>query len=92
MGNSSYRWSTVYGGYGDFSDSVTAKSFAKIGGTSSQFLKADGSVDANVYFYIVMYCHVDFHQSHAFCDTAKVQKTGKGEQNNTRSMKFHENP
>ena len=49
MGNSSYRWSTVYGGYGDFSDSVTAKSFAKIGGTSSQFLKADGSVDTNTY-------------------------------------------
>ena len=47
MGNSSYRWSTVYGGYGNFSNSVTANAFAKIGGTSSQFLMADGSVSTN---------------------------------------------
>ena len=44
-------------------------------------------VDANVAFHIFMYCHVDFHQSHAFFDTAKVQKTEKGKQNKTRSMK-----
>ena len=49
MGTSAYRWSTVYGGYGNFSNSVTANAFAKIGGTSSQFLKADGSVDSNTY-------------------------------------------
>ena len=32
-----------------FSSSVTANSFVKSSGTSSQFLKADGSVDANAY-------------------------------------------
>ena len=47
MGTSAYRWSTVYGGYGNFSNSVTANAFAKIGGTSSQFLMADGSVSTN---------------------------------------------
>lgn len=31
------------------STSVTANSFVKLGGTSSQFLKADGSVDSTVY-------------------------------------------
>jgi hypothetical protein len=32
-----------------FSSSVTANSFVKSGGTSSQFLKANGSVDSNTY-------------------------------------------
>ena len=32
-----------------FYDSVTASSFIKSGGTSSQFLKADGTVDSNAY-------------------------------------------
>jgi hypothetical protein len=32
-----------------FSSSVTATSFIRIGGTSAQFLKADGSVDSNAY-------------------------------------------
>lgn len=32
-----------------FSGSVTATSFIKSGGTSNQFLKADGSIDANTY-------------------------------------------
>jgi hypothetical protein len=32
-----------------FTKNVTALSFTKSGGTSSQFLKADGSVDSNVY-------------------------------------------
>ena len=32
-----------------FSSSITASSFVKSGGTSSQFLKADGSVDTNTY-------------------------------------------
>lgn len=36
-------------GAGNFSSSLTASSFVKSGGTSSQFLKADGSVDSSVY-------------------------------------------
>jgi hypothetical protein len=38
----------VIGG-GNFSGSIGALSFIKSGGTSSQFLKADGSVDSNTY-------------------------------------------
>lgn len=34
---------------GSFSSTVTASSFIKTGGTSSQFLKADGSIDSTVY-------------------------------------------
>ena len=36
-------------GTGKFSSNLTANSFIKIGGTSSQFLKADGSVDSTTY-------------------------------------------
>jgi hypothetical protein len=36
-------------GAATFSSSITANSFIKSSGTSSQFLKADGSVDANAY-------------------------------------------
>lgn len=36
-------------GTGIFTGSVTANSFIKSGGTSSQFLKADGSVDTSIY-------------------------------------------
>jgi len=36
-------------GAGLFTSNITANSFIKSGGTSSQFLKADGSVDANTY-------------------------------------------
>jgi hypothetical protein len=36
-------------GAATFSSSVTASSFIKSGGTSAQFLKADGSVDSNTY-------------------------------------------
>jgi hypothetical protein len=36
-------------GAGLFTSNITANSFIKSGGTSSQFLKADGSVDANAY-------------------------------------------
>ncbi|UQD57193.1 hypothetical protein [Flavobacterium sp. K5-23] len=36
-------------GDGRFTSSVTAFSFIKSGGTSSQFLKADGSIDSNTY-------------------------------------------
>jgi hypothetical protein len=55
MGTSAYRWSVVYGGGLDLSGSatisgsVTASSIIKSGGTSSQFLKADGSVDSTTY-------------------------------------------
>jgi hypothetical protein len=37
-------------GLASFSSSVTASSFIRNGGTSSQFLKADGSVDSNTYY------------------------------------------
>ena len=36
-------------GAGSFASSLTASSFVKSGGTSSQFLKADGSVDSSTY-------------------------------------------
>ena len=36
-------------GNGNFTGSLTANSIIKSGGTSSQFLKADGSVDSNTY-------------------------------------------
>ena len=36
-------------GDGNFAGVVTATSFVKSGGTSSEFLKADGSVDTNTY-------------------------------------------
>jgi hypothetical protein len=36
-------------GAGLFTSNITANSFIKSGGTSSQFLKADGSVDSNTY-------------------------------------------
>ena len=36
-------------GAANFTNSVTAFSFVKSGGTSSQFLKADGSIDSTVY-------------------------------------------
>jgi hypothetical protein len=44
-----YRWRNVYAVGGNYSGAVTSGSFVKTGGTSSQFLKADGSVDNNVY-------------------------------------------
>jgi len=49
LGASSLRWGTYYGSGGDFSSSVTASSLIKSGGTSAQFLKADGSVDGSTY-------------------------------------------
>ena len=39
----------AYGGAITAANSITASSFIKSGGTSSQFLKADGSVDSNTY-------------------------------------------
>jgi hypothetical protein len=50
-GNNSYATplSLAYTGAATFESSVTATSFIKSGGTSSQFLKADGSVDSNAY-------------------------------------------
>ena len=41
--------STIFGSQSSFSGIVTASSFIKTGGTSSQFLKADGSSDSNTY-------------------------------------------
>jgi hypothetical protein len=41
---------SIIEGAGNFISSVTATSFVKSGGTSSQFLKADGSVDSNSYY------------------------------------------
>jgi hypothetical protein len=38
-----------FGGAATFSSSVTASSLIKSGGTSSQFLKADGSIDSSAY-------------------------------------------
>lgn len=53
---------TVTGnGAATFSNSVTANSFIKSGGTSSQFLKADGSVDSNS--YLTSYTESDTLQS-----------------------------
>lgn len=43
QGTNSYKFNVDSNGY------VTAQKFVKDGGTSSQFLKADGSVDANTY-------------------------------------------
>jgi hypothetical protein len=40
---------TMTNGTATFSSSVTANSFIKSGGTSAQFLKADGSLDSSVY-------------------------------------------
>jgi hypothetical protein len=48
-------------GAATFSNSVTANSFIKSGGTSSQFLKADGSVDSNS--YLTSYTESDTLQS-----------------------------
>ena len=56
-GNGLFLYQTAYGysftlssnGNGIFAGAVTANSFIKSGGTSSQFLKADGSVDSTSY-------------------------------------------
>jgi hypothetical protein len=49
LGTSSFRWNDIYGFSLTLTSSVTALSIIKSGGTSSQFLKADGSVDSNTY-------------------------------------------
>jgi hypothetical protein len=43
IGTSSKRWNNIYG------NTINGTSIVKSGGTSSQFLKADGSVDSNTY-------------------------------------------
>jgi hypothetical protein len=48
-GTHTSKFSVDNAGAGIFVSSVTASSFVKPGGTSSQFLKADGSVDNNTY-------------------------------------------
>lgn len=52
QGNIKYKWDgTNNNFYGNaiFSGNITASTIVKSGGTSSQFLKADGSVDSSVY-------------------------------------------
>jgi trimeric autotransporter adhesin len=49
LGTSSFRWNDIYGFSLTLTSSVTALSIIKSGGTSSQFLKADGSVDTSTY-------------------------------------------
>lgn len=51
-GENSYDWATTWNldtGRLNHSGDIVARSFIKSGGTSSQFLKADGSVDSNSY-------------------------------------------
>jgi hypothetical protein len=43
IGTSAKRWGTIFG------NTINGNSIVKQGGTSSQFLKADGSVDSNTY-------------------------------------------
>jgi hypothetical protein len=57
--SSTSRWENSSGGYVPYTGAVTtvdlgaqtiqAGSFVKVGGTSAQFLKADGSIDSNTY-------------------------------------------
>jgi hypothetical protein len=47
--NSVGRFKIFTTGHAEFTNNVTAASFIKTGGTSSQFLKADGSVDSTSY-------------------------------------------
>jgi hypothetical protein len=49
LGHNNAEVTIANGGATTFSSSVTASSFIKSGGTSAQFLKADGSVDSNTY-------------------------------------------
>ncbi|WP_296683784.1 tail fiber domain-containing protein [Flavobacterium sp.] len=48
-GGGSTLFSLSAAGNGTFTGTITGNSFYKSGGTSSQFLKADGSVDSNTY-------------------------------------------
>jgi len=48
LGTSSFRWNDIYGFSLTLTSSVTALSIIKSGGTSSQFLMADGSVNTSV--------------------------------------------
>ena len=49
IGTSNPNYKLDVNGTGGFNGAVTANSFIKQGGSSSEFLKADGSVDANTY-------------------------------------------
>lgn len=49
LGKATKRWGTIYGTDENLTGALTAASIIKSGGTSSQFLKADGSVDSNSY-------------------------------------------
>jgi hypothetical protein len=48
LGTSSFRWNDIFGFSLTLTSSVTALSIIKSGGTSSQFLMADGSVNTSV--------------------------------------------
>ena len=47
--NNTERFRLASSGAASFTSSLTANSFIKIGGLSTQFLKADGSIDGNTY-------------------------------------------
>ena len=49
IGTTSPGYNLDVSGNGRFTSSITGNSFVKSGGTALQFLKADGSVDANAY-------------------------------------------
>lgn len=49
LGATDGRWRKIYGVDEDLSGDIRANRLIKVGGTSAQFLKADGSVDSNTY-------------------------------------------
>lgn len=49
LGTAAYPWTNIYGGTADISGNVTASKFVTSGGTASQFVKGDGSLDSNTY-------------------------------------------
>ena len=59
-----------------FSSSITASSFVKSGGTSSQFLKADGSVDTNAYLTSVPAASLIAQTTEAFGITLSSSYSG----------------
>lgn len=65
-----------------FASSVTAGSFIKSGGTSSQFLKADGSVDSNTYLTST---NTDFTYNSSLTLSTSWQDTGVTNSNLTTS-------
>ena len=64
-------------GSGSFSNNVTASGFVISGGTSSQFLKADGSVDSSTYL-------TSLSHNHIIADSAGTQQFTFGVNENIR--------